>query len=279
MDNFPNYQKALRFSDGDYKTRLEEYNKQIGNRLKKEQYDDLIERKIRASSEWEYEKLAEQFREMTTYSNAVELAQQCDDLRHNLIKKREADEKEELYSKLIQRKSETFHEKDFSKLAEDFRKMNGYKDTIELANLCDEQRLKIKSEREEREAKEATAERLRTRIRTICLIVAGLFMVVAMVATYMSLIEPYMHTMHTFDIVLMVAFVIAPMVISFLVLLCTCPHEHNVRRFVLGIFFAIAPVGLLFLGIFAGYGTPLLVLGLACFIVACVISMIYPIRE
>ena len=57
--------------------------------------------------------------------------------------------RQEQYDKLVVRKNRAT-EKELPDLANDFRSMNGYKDTVELADECDEQYRVLKEQREER---------------------------------------------------------------------------------------------------------------------------------
>ena len=141
-------------------------------RKRKEQYDRLVEEKNRASTEEEYQKLAEGFRALGNYENAVALMKDCHTEYNKLAiaaeeerKKRAAAAEEERkrkdqYDKLVaEKKYRASTEQHFQKLAEEFRKMIPYEDSEKLAGECNTKYLELKKKRED-EAK-AKAERER----------------------------------------------------------------------------------------------------------------------
>jgi len=220
LDDMPNFQKALRFADVDYRAKLEGYNQTIKEHIRKEQYDKLIERKNsasteagykcvagqfremggykdtealakeceskalkvaydrlvqaknRASNDEEYRELAKQFRSMNGYENTEELARECDNKHRVLKQQREEQERQEQYNRLLQAKNEASTEEEYQSFAWQFRRMNGYKNTEELAAECDNQYRIAKERREEqvrivkefRKEQEKKAEEERVRI-------------------------------------------------------------------------------------------------------------------
>jgi tetratricopeptide (TPR) repeat protein len=110
-----NFQKAVRFSNSDYKTKLQEYDQKIKKRiaegirqeqerLKQEQYNHLVQEKSRASTESKYQDLAKQFRGMNGYKNTIELAIECDKQFIILKEKREEQERLEQEQRLAEEK-------------------------------------------------------------------------------------------------------------------------------------------------------------------------------
>jgi hypothetical protein len=71
-----------------------------------------------------------------------------------LLPKTEEQRAEEHYQRLIKAKNEASSEEDYQYLAEQFNYMDGYKNTIELANECDNQYRKHKDVRERQERAE-----------------------------------------------------------------------------------------------------------------------------
>ena len=93
ISNLNNYQKAVRFSSGDFKNKLLSYDEQIKERLKQINFDRLLKEKSEASTENDYIELVQQFKEMNGFMNSDELAIECDDLHLKLIRLREDDER------------------------------------------------------------------------------------------------------------------------------------------------------------------------------------------
>jgi len=128
LDNNPNYQKALRFADDNYRAKVIGYNEaikqwiaeekqrvekekreeqlRIAEEKRKEQYNDLVDRKSRAQPKVkyrviaEYRHLAEEFRAMSGYKDSAELAGECE----MLIEQIEEKERIEVEQARIERK-------------------------------------------------------------------------------------------------------------------------------------------------------------------------------
>ena len=138
------FQKALRFANEEYKAKIEGYDEKIRERLRQEQYDQLVQTKNNASTEDQCVDLARQFRAMNGYKDAAELAKECERQRLKLKEQREEQERiklernrEKQYQWLGEKKKKAIVKSDWQELAEDFRAMNGYKDTAELAKECE----------------------------------------------------------------------------------------------------------------------------------------------
>ena len=123
-------------------------------------YNRLVQEKSKASTENEFFMLAQQFQEIGDYKNAVELAKECDEQCRILKERREEQERKTSYYELVQKKDYASTENEFLMLAQQFRAMNGYRDTAVLANECDEQLRILETKRcEQRVAEEAKRKR------------------------------------------------------------------------------------------------------------------------
>ena len=121
----------------------------------KTQYDKLVQAKNRASTEKEYEDIVIYFKDLN-YDNSEELVCEC--LYKFRILKECREEKEnrdkenrDKYDKLVQAKNNVSTEKEFQDLAKQLYGMNGYENTTELANDCDNQYNVLKEKREQSE--------------------------------------------------------------------------------------------------------------------------------
>jgi len=155
---------------------------------RQEQYDQLIQAKNKASTEGEYQELAEKFREMDGYKDTAQLADECDNQYRVLKERREKQERERVERERLQREYEEQErkrkekeqieqerqkqydllllikdiattEKKYYELAEKFRAMNGYKDAAELADECDNQYRVLKEQREKEEREDEEEQR------------------------------------------------------------------------------------------------------------------------
>jgi cation transport ATPase len=90
-----NFQKAVRFSNSDYKIKLQEYDQKIRERLQEEQYNRLLLAKNKASTEEEFQKLAGQFKTMNNYKKSSELSIECGKQYQRLKESREEKERKE----------------------------------------------------------------------------------------------------------------------------------------------------------------------------------------
>lgn len=110
-------------------------------------YNGLIQEYEKATTETEFQKLAMKFRNMNGYENSKKIANDCDNQCRIFKERREKDEKDK-YNQLVQTKNNASTEKDFLNLAKQFRSMNGYENTVELADECDNQYRELKEKRE-----------------------------------------------------------------------------------------------------------------------------------
>lgn len=116
---------------------LKEHREEQEKKERENQYNSLVEAYKKASTEKEFEYLAKQFRNMNGYKDyrdTAELARECDRMLKNI---QEEQKRLKTYNKLIQTKTEISTKEEFQYLAKQFREMNGYKDTIELAKECE----------------------------------------------------------------------------------------------------------------------------------------------
>jgi cation transport ATPase len=93
----------VRFADAKYRATLEGYDQNRTERLRREQYDRLVEDKNKASSEQVYLHLAQQFRAMEGYKDTVALADECARLYRELKERREEKEQAEQERQRIER--------------------------------------------------------------------------------------------------------------------------------------------------------------------------------
>jgi hypothetical protein len=112
-------------------------------RKQKEQYLRLGEELKTATTEEDWQNLAKQFRKMSGYRNTAELAEKCDERCRKRRYNRLCQEAEQMFRK------EDATEGDWRKLAKQFREMNGYKNTAELLEKCEEKIRVLKEQREE----------------------------------------------------------------------------------------------------------------------------------
>ena len=104
-------------------------------------YNYLLSQKKQAKSESEFRTLAQQFRDMNNYKKSSELEKECENSANKIKRKceRRKLKKEAQYYNLLRQKAlatmkDGWHT--FPPLVKKFRKMNGYKDTLELAIEC-----------------------------------------------------------------------------------------------------------------------------------------------
>jgi hypothetical protein len=146
-----NYKMAIRFADVDYRTKIEGYEQTIDKCLKQEeynrqeeQYKKLIQKKREATSDFEFNEIAAQFKKLNGFKDSKSLANECEMLS-----------KKARYAYFIELKNKATTEKEFRDVAYMFGCMNGYKDTKKLMEECEnaaeEKRQKGENERKERE--------------------------------------------------------------------------------------------------------------------------------
>lgn len=158
LSEYSNFQKAARFADTEYQKKIEGYEQKIRDHILQKHYDQLVQATEKASTELVYRSLAEQFRAMDGYKDTAELANECDKRIAHLqeIGRAEQERREELerqeqeriqqeqerkqkeqYLRLGEDLKTATTEEDWQKLADQFRKMSGYKNTAELASQCE----------------------------------------------------------------------------------------------------------------------------------------------
>jgi len=159
------FQKAVRFADEEHKAKIEGYDEKIRERLRQEEYDRLVRAKNSDLIEYQYPALVEQFRAMNGYKDTAELANECERQYHELIKQREKQEgieqkrkQQEQYQRLCEKTKGTKTVADWQRLAKRFREMNGYKNTIELANQCENAAVKTRYQQLCEKVKSASTE-------------------------------------------------------------------------------------------------------------------------
>jgi len=113
-EEYKNFAQQFRFLEG-YKDSVELTGKcdkladecvKKKEREKKARYDALVREKTNASSEDKYKQLAQQFREMGNYENAVQLANECDKQFNVLKGRREEQERQECERRKEQERQE-----------------------------------------------------------------------------------------------------------------------------------------------------------------------------
>jgi hypothetical protein len=136
--------------------RYRELKEQRDERERQTQYDGLVQEKNRAT-ENDLSNLAKRFREMNGYKNTAELADECDKRYHQLKNAREEQEERERleqYQQICEATKGATTERDWRLHADQFRAMNGYKNTTKLAEQCDDRSRAAKEQREKRERQE-----------------------------------------------------------------------------------------------------------------------------
>jgi hypothetical protein len=93
ISELSNFQKAIRFSGAEQKTKLNGYDQKIKERIQQKQYNRLVQAKNEASTENAYQDLAKQLRDMSGYENTEELANECDNQCRILKERREEQER------------------------------------------------------------------------------------------------------------------------------------------------------------------------------------------
>jgi len=91
-------------------------------------------------------------------------------------------EQQEQYDGLVQKMNNASTENEFQDLARQLRTMHGYKNTIELANKCDNQYQELKKERERREAEEAAKKEAKNKKKRLIGILAAMIAVAGLIA-------------------------------------------------------------------------------------------------
>ena len=126
ISEYGNFKKAVRFADAEYRTTVKGYDEKIRERLRQEQEQREVEKRIDRERQEESRRLV-------------------------------------FYEQLREEEKKASTETDFQSLAQQFRAMNGYKDTVELAEESYTRYIILKNQREENERIEE--ERLETEKR------------------------------------------------------------------------------------------------------------------
>jgi len=169
MATYNDYLKELKRIAGEHIAKLEneiksrhtelEKLRQENDNLSKElemqkQYNHFIQLKKWASTEKEYQTLAQQFGTINGYKDSAELASECDKQYCALKERREEEELEAKYNNLVQLKNKASTENEFQVLFFKFSDIFDYKDSLELRNECNKQYCALKERRLELEAEE-----------------------------------------------------------------------------------------------------------------------------
>jgi len=162
-----NYENAAQLAD-----ECDKLANECGKREKKTCYDNLVKEKDNASSEKKYKHIAQKFREMGNYENAVQLADECDKLA---VKTR--------YDALVQEKPYASSEEKYEQLAQKFREMGDYENAAQLADECDKQILVLEEQREKQERIRESKEKIKKAFPTI-----GLLLQFGMLFVYLCLL-------------------------------------------------------------------------------------------
>jgi len=181
LDDNPDYKKALRFADADYRDKVIGYNDAIKERIeeeqeriteererieeeqqrieeerKRQQYDKLVELKNYASSKTVYQGLAKEFRAMDGYRDSNEFARECEELIKQL------DEKEP-------------PETEQARMERKWRLEQSKKEAERLAEEKREQE-RIEAERRDRERQERKAKTIKYTVIEIIAVVTAITM-------------------------------------------------------------------------------------------------------
>jgi len=128
----------------------EELTKECEEMPRKMQYNKLLRAQILAKTEKEFREIAKESRSLSMKfkdKEFLELAKECTNRADKIAEQ----EKKNKYNKLIQEYKRASTEKDFSYLEAEFRSMNGYENTAELAKECANQHRALKERREKQE--------------------------------------------------------------------------------------------------------------------------------
>lgn len=116
-----------------------------------EHYQKLLNAKNMASTEEECQHLAKRFMEISNYKDAAKLATDCNAQGRNIKERNMEEHYQELKELIKPKRGQRFlSEKRCQDIARQFREMNGYKDTAELAMKYEEKGREIKKQQEER---------------------------------------------------------------------------------------------------------------------------------
>jgi tetratricopeptide (TPR) repeat protein len=115
LESMPNYTKALRFSNGNYRMKIEQYNSVINQRIEKEkqEHNEMIykiwigakreaDNDLASTAEY-YQGIATNFQKISLYKDSDELAKQCIRKAENIKKEKQIKEQERI-SQLVMEK-------------------------------------------------------------------------------------------------------------------------------------------------------------------------------
>jgi hypothetical protein len=106
-----NFQKAMRFGNADFNTKLKSYDEKIRERLRQEHYNGLVQAKNKASTEKEFQELVGQFKSMNGYKKSSELSIECGKQYQRLKESREERERQKREQERIEHEQRTAEEK------------------------------------------------------------------------------------------------------------------------------------------------------------------------
>ena len=144
IDSNKNFQKAIRYGDSALSSELQGYNTTIIERNEKKRltglYESAVEAMKRAATEEHYKNAAADFKELSGFQNADELADQC-------LEKAEVCRKNELYNSARGQKNKGTIES-YEIAIRIFGQISGWKDADEQVNICRSEIEKIKERQE-----------------------------------------------------------------------------------------------------------------------------------
>jgi len=151
------------FGDSDYDSMRDKYINLI-ERLKhdvfteaKAKYDKIkiLDGALASSGSSSGESIPAEFSESLPYFDILDYNVEFDNMLPRIVSLKQ--DKEEEYDKLVREKNHACNEKEWYSLAEQFRAMNGYKDTAKLAADCENEYRVLKDRREEQKRKDMEA--------------------------------------------------------------------------------------------------------------------------
>jgi len=136
--------------------RKEEEAERLANEKKNQYYLLITDKNYAASTEDEYKNLANKFRAMGNYENAIQLAKEC-----------ESDAVKARYNQLVKEKNNASTIDEYKNLANQFKAMNGYENTAELAKECENKYNIIKEQRNKEDTEQLAKEKKQRLLKSI----------------------------------------------------------------------------------------------------------------
>jgi len=244
------------------------------------QYEQFVQEMDKASTDKEYQELTQKFRSMNGYKDTAELADKCDTQYRILKERREEQERQGKYKRLVNEADRASTEKKYQELSQEFRSMKGYKDTAALADKCDTQYRILKERREEQERKEDAKYRRKERLEKFARVIARispfLLAVLFVVISLKVLSDNSDYRLgNVFGSIFLAAI---PNAIPFFVVYFSDSYE-KVRRVVwltIGIILNIILASTLGKSAKTGEGTFLVAAFIICNLVSYILAMIFP---